>query len=684
MSEDPKIIFDSPPAEPFDVQITPDSPPAEPFDVSVLPDVGPAKPFNVATLPDSPPRAPFNVPILPDVGPAKPFQVSTTPDLPPRAPFQVATLPDAPPRAPIDVATTPDSPPRPPFQVAVTPSISVQQIEDLRHQIGQLKNEFTEGGEAIFTVPDLTSQQIEVERRTRSTTQVYGLNQPVEPVLEVRYHDHLVNPPILPDVPPRMIFGTGKDKPTVDEIISMVSDHNRELANFLSVIVDVNPVTITAAGGGALDPTALANWYRDYVSTVGAGGIARFIAEQTVLYAQNPITARVFDPGYFFKMLVPVSMGNFKTTVDTEAGLTMKTDAEARDAILQTAVSSNPVRPGGNGQSDRPDTYGPENTFMQGQEFTVDSLVDSVLGAVGNTSKQFLKNDNGVSRFDASSYFEPRDPNGSQLTKATTKAAASTGAVNVMSSKLAASNALDGVIRVAAKGEDPRDDGAVYSMTSDPSGIVDDDDARVPLSFTDLRQVPGKNFRTIYLRPLNLSFGTSLAPEFSEMSTFGRVDPAVGYQKTTRTVNLSFEMMSFAPEDLELMYKKMMWLESMCYPTYGADSLIKSGPVVRMRIGDVISTESGGVPGVIKSLSFDFADALWELRRGFKVPKSFKVSIDFLVLHDGPVGLVNGQFGVWRLPQTSPDGNTNFAGPDGNADRIGGGFSTFGESVKKF
>jgi hypothetical protein len=127
----------------------------------------------------------------------------------------------------------------------------------------------------------------------------------------------------------------------------------------------------------------------------------------------------------------------------------------------------------------------------------------------------------------------------------------------------------------------------------------------------------------------------------------------------------------------------------MVYPSYGADSLMESGPVTRMRVGDVISTDLGGVPGVITNLSVDFNDTLWELKQGMKVPMSYRVQLEFLVLHDGPVGTVNGTFGVFQLPPggNSPNKDTNLAG-NPNDSRTGqaqgitnvpGRFSRFGE-----
>src|SRR5512146_3076112 len=92
----------------------------------------------------------------------------------------------------------------------------------------------------------------------------------------------------------------------------------------------------------------------------------------------NPVVARIVDPTYFLKMLVPGSMGHVRNAIDVEAGLTMETVARGRDALLHAAVSANPLKPGGDGLSDRPDLYGPENTYQDGQAYSVDSIVDAI------------------------------------------------------------------------------------------------------------------------------------------------------------------------------------------------------------------------------------------------------------------------------------------------------------------
>lgn len=653
---DVPVFPDSSPGEPIEVSISPDLPPMEPFDVAVGPDPSPRTPFAVPVSPDAPPRDPFQVPIDPDAPPADPFDVPLVLDRPPRAPFDVPTSPDAPPRSPVPVNTSPDAPPRAPVPVDVRPDAPPRPPT------------------AVTVTPDSPPRPLTPVEIVRS-------RPPAAPFLV----------DVVPDLPSLQIKGRPGDAPTIDAITEAVRTFDRTLGSFLDFLVELNPVTTSGPGGGALDPTALARWFGDYTRAVGTAGVARFIEQQTVLYGMNSTVSRIFDPTYFLKMLVPGSMGHARTTVDSEIGITLETVAHARDAALNVAVSLNPLKPGGNGLSDIPDTYGPENTLVDGQAFTVDGMVDAALPGLSDTvgGGEFLKREDGVLRFDATAYFDARGADGMQRVRVTTKAAAASGLINAFQSKLASSNALNGIIRVSVKGEGG--DGAVLSTTQDPSDVVDDDDARVPLSFTDLRKDPVKNaYRSVYFRPENLEFNTTFTPEYSEGSSFGRTDPIVGYQKTTRTVSVSFEVHAFAPEDLRVMYNKMTWLASMCYPSFGDDALLKSGPVVRMRVGDAISSELGGVPGVIRSLGFNFEGALWELKRGMKVPRSFKVALDFLVLHDGPVGLLNGVFGVFQLPPggNDPNKDTNLAGNPNDSRTDGtptgflvlpGRFSKFGE-----
>ncbi len=635
---DVKVFPDPPPGGTHDVPTAPDGPPVEPYDVPLLPDGPPLEPYDVPLLPDGPPLEPFDVPLNPDPAPGSPIDVPTVPDGPPVEPVDVQTQPDGPPIEPYDVATTPDGPPNEPFDVPTTPD-----------------------GPPIapFDVGVMLSPP------------------PAEPV-DIRDHRHLGVPPLEYPFSPQ---------PTTRELVNALKDIDSRLSLYIQNLDENASIGIAGSGGGAMDPTILAAWFRDYLSVVGPVGVAKFIAEQGALYAMNPVTARVFNPAYFIAMLIPGSMGHIHTTLDTQAGLTAAAVALAKDELIQIEARL-PDLDHGPG----PNVYDSRrgHTFNDGQDFNVDEMVEA---ALENRPHPFTKPEKfqsgltSVQTFDASKYFDDRDELGGQTARRYAKSLPAS--VQSTHSKLAASNFLNGVVRVPISAQESPD-GAVYSVTDNPGELVDDDDTRIPLCFTDLRKDPVQNaYRSVYFRPLNLNFSKAISPEWSEGTAFGRVDPIVGYTKTIRSYNVSFELHAFAPEDLQLMYHKMTWLDSMCYPSYGSDSLMRSGPVIRLRIGDAVSTDSGGLSGIIKSLNYDFSDALWELQKGMKVPRSFKVSLDFMALHEGPVGILNGAFGVFQLPTNGNKGDVDTTNPGGPSESregtprvatlLPGRFSKFGE-----
>ena len=652
MADEIKIIPDPPPAEPFEVQIFPDPEPWTPYDVPIFYDPPPWKPYDVQILLDPDSWLPHDVQINQDPAPWQPVDVSVILDPAPWNPIDVQTVPDPAPWQPVDVQINTDGPPWQPVDVQISTDGPPWQPVD------------------VVITPDLPSwNPIDVPITFDSP--------PWQPI------DVEINP----DLPPQFPVSVGGNRaPTLEEIISSIKNLDSTLANFLGTLYDIPLTFISIQGAGALDPIYLAKWFKNYQSSVGVDGIVKFITQQTELYAMNPIVAKVFNFGYFESLLVPGSMGNVHTTIDTMAGITADKIAIEKDKIEYQKISAG-LRDKIAGTNADDNAYSEDESYTSGQNFSVDGMVDSILDG---KDYQFLKTDGfgNQSRkvYDASQYFNSRDEFGNHkiLQKAREKKE------NLFSSPHTRANAIDGIIRNTLPGEEL--DGTVLSKTQNPSEIIDDDDTRIPLSFTDLRKDPVKNrYRSVYFKPMNLQFSEAYSPEYNEASSIGRVDPIIGYTRTTRTLNVSFELHAFAPEDLQVMYNKMVWLTSMVYPSFGSDAVMKSGPVVRLRIGDAVATESGGLPGIIKSLNFDFADALWEIQKNRKVPRSFKVSIDFTVLHEGPVGLLNGDFGVFKLPMNSQSTkNTNEGTANDSVDSAPelttynpGMFSKFGEPRRK-
>lgn len=174
-----------------------------------------------------------------------------------------------------------------------------------------------------------------------------------------------------------------------------------------------------------------------------------------------------------------------------------------------------------------------------------------------------------------------------------------------------------------------------------------------PFYFVDLRPNRDKKYRTVFFQPYNLEIQESFAPSWNTQNFMGRVDPVATYQNTTRSISLNFKLVAFHPNDLKVIYGKLKWLTSMVYPEYSPNMRYNSGPVVKMRLGNLInassysvplSSERPGVPGFINSLDYAY-DNIWELEDDWQVPRSIDVSLSFTVLHELPIGIIDGQFG---------------------------------------
>ncbi len=619
----PALSIPGLPWEPQQIETIPSGPPWDPNQVSIIPEPPPGEPVDVPLVLTSPPAVPFDVPTIPEPAPGVPHDVQTPPEPGPWAPEDVPTGPSPAPWEPEDVQVVPAGASVEPFDVPI--------IVTRDHRI-----------------PPPGEQPVEESNRVRDHRDEPG-NQPV---------------PILSTPAPV------DDKPDLNKTIRQMQFLDRELAKHLQDIADFpEPISIFGPGGASLDPTVLAKWLRDYISSVGKVGVSEFILQQTILYSKNPLVSRIFNPLYFLNMLRPGSMGTTTTTIDTQNGVTM-------EDIINTTLPPINV----NDPKDYQNTHREDLPYSDGQDFDVGTMTDNAAaGQLEPTTPVKIGTGAGVEVqvFDSSKYFM-NERNSASRALVKPEYRDNRKRSNIAAIRLAESVGLNGIIPAAIHGEK---DGIVLSKTdspSEPAGaadqFIDDDAAYMPFCFTDLRPTPEGKFRSVFFRPFNLNFSRSTSPEFEEEGAFGRTDPVVGYIKTTRTFEVSFDLHAFAAEDVETIHRKLIWLESMAYPTYSADALLKSGPICRMRIGDVVSSGRKGLPGVLKAISVDFADALWELRRGAKVPRSASVTLSFLALHEGPIGHLDGNFGVLSLPSI---------GESTPATVFSGYYQGFGEPRKK-
>ena len=137
-----------------------------------------------------------------------------------------------------------------------------------------------------------------------------------------------------------------------------------------------------------------------------------------------------------------------------------------------------------------------------------------------------------------------------------------------------------------------------------------------------------------YFQATLQSLNESYAPAWSSKHFFGRTEQIHTYTMTDRTIDLSFVIFATEIRRLQNLYERVSWLAQQTYPSYDSSSRLKSGPLIRMTIGDMFSNLSG----FIRSLSFDWnylgPGGKWEITQGLRIPMACTVSMNFTVMHD--------------------------------------------------
>ena len=189
--------------------------------------------------------------------------------------------------------------------------------------------------------------------------------------------------------------------------------------------------------------------------------------------------------------------------------------------------------------------------------------------------------------------------------------------------------------------------------------------------------------RTLALPGTLLTFEDRYRPKFSKEEVYGRMDPIVSYQNTSRSITLGWEI-NFADGDVEWAYAALNDLAKMMYPVYheanfdrpGTGTLV-AAPLLRFSL----KTPSGGTPGNWRGASlegilgavdtFDFMKMKANpgdfnmIRQpgsglsGVILPINLMVTISFTVLHEGAkVGW------VWSQGATITTSGTTAGSPD--------------------
>jgi len=192
-------------------------------------------------------------------------------------------------------------------------------------------------------------------------------------------------------------------------------------------------------------------------------------------------------------------------------------------------------------------------------------------------------------------------------------------------------NTIQSAIKQVPAGAD--DDGL-------PAGYVDAvEDQYFPFLFETENRVGEGEFKQYCSFQATLSqLQESYQPNWSSKSFFGRTEKIHTYVETDRTLDLQFVIFANAMRELQNVRERTTWLAQQTYGSYNASSnnvnRIKSGPLVRLTIGDIFA----GIPGYIRNLSFNWdhggPGGKWELTQNLRMPQSVSVSLSFQVIHD--------------------------------------------------
>ncbi len=216
----------------------------------------------------------------------------------------------------------------------------------------------------------------------------------------------------------------------------------------------------------------------------------------------------------------------------------------------------------------------------------------------------------------------------------------------------------------------------------------------MPFYFHDLRTNEIISFHA-FLQSLSDAY----TAKHASTEAYGRMDPVLVYERTTRNISLSFTVASTNPTDFDAMYLKINKLLTMIYPQWSKGTLLESdnatfvqpfsqiptaSPLIRLRLGDIFKSNytnpnvarlfgaadedfdigdeklgdfmkednnaitrsfkaagGKGLAGMIKSLSFDwFSQTVWETDRfGARAPKFCKINLTFAPIHDIAPGI---------------------------------------------
>jgi len=177
------------------------------------------------------------------------------------------------------------------------------------------------------------------------------------------------------------------------------------------------------------------------------------------------------------------------------------------------------------------------------------------------------------------------------------------------------------------------------------------------------------------------AFDDQYQANWNSEQVYGRLDPIMTYQGTSRKISISFDVVAVSLEEAQSNLHRIEHLMSMLYPVYnkGKIATLQASPLMKIKFANMIRqadasgnspyAAKGGLVAVVEALNYapTFEPGFFMPGTGQLYPKSVSMNVSFTVLHTHPLGW--DQKSRWRGDPKPGSGLTAF--PYGTDDLTG-------------
>ena len=185
--------------------------------------------------------------------------------------------------------------------------------------------------------------------------------------------------------------------------------------------------------------------------------------------------------------------------------------------------------------------------------------------------------------------------------------------------------------------------GDALEITSDRVNVESIENG-MPFYFKDLR-----DNTYIFFRAFIEGLTENISPNYNPTNYIGRSEPVYTYERAEREISMTLKLVAQTPDELEMIYKKMDRLTSLCYPEYIDDDYGNrmKPPLTKLRYGELFGKENKELMGYIKSISYSVdQSSTYETAVGKRVPRHVSATIGYQVIHDRAPRLGTTFYGI--------------------------------------